>query len=274
MDMGLDEQSIVRQEQALRLFQTIRGTEREQAGCLLKTAVALGQMGKHREAVAKARQIDELQQQRNLVEAELKRTALGRYVAPRFRKPTEVGRELPATSALLQYSTADKNGWLLMLTRDGVHAFPVGVPAAALPESSPHPETGLEELARAWKERPDRVGLDGLVRLARARAEDLGSGTAERRGLIAAEDEQALLDRLGDALLPRAALTELRQRGIKHLVVIPDGTLHYVPFAALRVRSSDAEEKRYLIEEFAISHVPAMTTLETIRAQKQERQKT
>jgi CHAT domain-containing protein len=72
--------------------------------------------------------------------------------------------------------------------------------------------------------------------------------------------------------LPNTALADLRQKNIHHLLVIPDGSLHYVPFAMLRIKDKGNEKTEYLIEEFATSSVPAMTTLETIRKQKKDRQ--
>jgi CHAT domain-containing protein len=114
--------------------------------------------------------------------------------------------------------------------------------------------------------------LDGLVRLARARAEDLGNRQSERQNLVDAEQEKAVLGRLAAVTLPDSALGELRNKGIHGLLIIPDGSLHYVPFAMLRLKNENGAGAHYLVEEFATSYIPAMTTLETIRKQKQERE--
>ena len=219
------------------------------------------------------RDIEELQQRRNMIEAELKRSALGGYIAPEFRKPMEMVKELEHDTAVLQYSVGEKESWLLILTREGVTAHRIGAETPALPEILPRQEAVLEQLVQAWKERPKKVGLDGLVRLARARAEDLGRKVSERHNLIDVKQEQRILERLGEVVLPGSAVTELRQKGIRHLLVIPDGSLHYVPFAMLRVKDGKGTGKRYLLEEFAISYTPAMTTLDTIRKQALERER-
>jgi len=221
------------------------------------------------------RQINELQQQRNMIEVELKRTVLGSYVLPEFRKPMEMAKELGPDTAVLQYSIGEKEGWLLILTQEGVTAHSIEAETPALPELLPRQEATLGRLTEAWGERPEKIGLDGLVRLTRMRAEDLGRKPKERHNLIGASQERAILERLGEVALPSSALSELRDKGIRHLLVIPDGSLHYAPFAMLRVEGGSgraSKEKQYLVEEFSISYTPAMTTLETIRKHKRERE--
>jgi len=218
-------------------------------------------------------EIDRLQQRRNMIEAERKRTALAGYEAPDWRKPMEMAEDLPTDAAALEYSLGEKEGWLLILTREGITAYKLGVDTPALPELLPRQEATLAQLAEAWQKRPEKVGLDGLVRLARARAEDLGKPEAERQKLIDAAKEQAILERLGAAALPEAAVAELRKKGIHHLLVVPDGSLHYVPLAMLCLKNGKDAGTHYLVEELATSYVPAMTTLDTIRKQKQERAK-
>jgi CHAT domain-containing protein len=217
--------------------------------------------------------IEELQQRRNMIEAELKRTASGGYVAPEFRKPMEMAKELDPGTAVLQYSIGEAESWLLILTRDGVTAQKLGAATSALPELLPHQEATLDRLVEAWKTRTDKVGLAGLVRLARARTEDFAKPKHERHNLIDAEQEKAVLGRLAAVILPDSALYELRMKAIRNLLVIPDASLHYIPFATLRLTNENHIDTHYLVEEFASSYVPAMTTLGTIRKQKQEREK-
>jgi tetratricopeptide (TPR) repeat protein/CHAT domain-containing protein len=215
--------------------------------------------------------IDSLQQRRNMIEVELKKTALGGYMTPDFRKPMEMARELGHDTAVLQYSVGEKEGWLLILTREGITPYKLSAESPALPELLVRQEATLAQLAEAWNERPGKIGLDGLVRLARSRAEDLAKRVAERHNLIDAGREMSILERLAAVVLPDTALAELRKKGIHHLLVIPDGALHYIPFAMLRLK--DKKGTHYLVEEFASSYIPAMTTLDTIRKQSQERMK-
>ena len=214
--------------------------------------------------------IGELQQRRNMLEAELKRTALGRYVAPEFRKPMDMAADLAADTAVLQYSLGEKDIWLLILTRDGVTAHKLGCETTALPEVRPPQHATIRQLVEAWQTRPDKIGLDGLVHLACERAED--KGREAKQNLLDAPQEQAILQRLGNSVLPASALAALRQKKIHHLLVIPDGSLHYVPFAMLRVEDEAGATPHYLLEEFSVSYTPAMTTLETVRKQRNERE--
>jgi CHAT domain-containing protein len=124
----------------------------------------------------------------------------------------------------------------------------------------------LSSLAEAWQKRPDTIGMDGLVLLARERSE--GQCRAVKQSLLDAAQEQAILQRLGALVVPSAVLAELRLKKTKHLLIIPDGSLHYLPFAMLRIAAEDGSATRYLLEEFSVSYTPAMTTLETIRKQR------
>ena len=78
-------------------------------------------------------------------------------------------------------------------------------------------------------------------------------------------------DRLRSYRLSRAK-EQLDKQKIGHLLVIPDGSLHYVPFGMLRIAGEKENTRQYLIERFAVSSVPAMTTLETLRRQRAERE--
>jgi CHAT domain-containing protein/tetratricopeptide (TPR) repeat protein len=217
-------------------------------------------------------EIDDLQQQRNMIEVSLKKTALGDYVAPAFRKPMEMARDLDADTAVLQYSLGEEEAWLLILTRTGVTTHKLGVSTQALPELLARQEATIEQLADAWKKRSDTVGLDGLVKLARMRADDLSRKAAERLNLVDEAQEQAILERLGTVVLPITARAELEKQKIGHLLVIPDGSLNYIPFGMLRIAGEKENKRQYLIERFAVSSVPAMTTLETLRRQRTERE--
>ena len=215
------------------------------------------------------RELEELQQRRNLIEVALKRTTLGSYVAPEFRQPLAMAAELGPDRAVLQYSIGEHENWLLLLTRDGISAHRLGCETRALPELRPFQQADSAQLVAAWQQRPGQIGLDGLVQLARARAEDQGCAVPQNR--LDAGQEQAILQRLGNRLLPASALAVLRQQQVRHLVVIPDGALHYLPFAMLRLAGESGAPSRYLLEEFSVSYTPALTTLETIRQQRQDR---
>lgn len=87
-----------------------------------------------------------------------------------------------------------------------------------------------------------------IARLARRFRYDLESDYGSPAAYF--EEAEALHDNLIRPLLPA-----LRSQGIRHLVIVPDGALATVPFAALFNR----ETERYLIEDFSLSVSPSLT---------------
>lgn len=91
-----------------------------------------------------------------------------------------------------------------------------------------------------------------------------------RAAKVSSASSDELLSRLGDDLLgPFAQEIEAARR----LVVVPDGPLHFLPFAALHVPSPGreaaggggvAEARRYLVQERPVSLVPSASTLAVI----------
>ncbi len=49
--------------------------------------------------------------------------------------------------------------------------------------------------------------------------------------------------------------------GIDHLIIVPDGTLHYLPFETLIKNDEETNRPRYLIELFDISYAPSVSSL-------------
>lgn len=183
-------------------------------------------------------------------------------------RPAEMMKELEQDTAVLQFTVVGQRTWLLVLTHRGTIAQKLGVRTSALPELLPLQEPTLGQLVEAWKTRPGQIGLDGLIRLARTRAEDLGRLPHGQHNLISAEQERAIQERLSDVALPASLVARLRRRNIRHLLILCDGALHYLPFALLRPASgTDGVTRKYLIEEFTISYAPSMVTLDTIRKQ-------
>jgi len=219
------------------------------------------------------RDIEDLQQRLNINELKIKNSTIGDYIRPDFRKPMDVARELSSDMAILQYSIGEKDGRLMILTKNAISAYPMDCSVPALPTLLSHQEAKTGEIVDVYRQCPDSVGLDGLVRLSRLRVEDLGKRATEQSNLMNAMDERKILERLGEAVLPEPALSELQDKGIKKLLIIPDGSLYYIPFGILRLSDPRNGGKHFLIEEFAVSCVPSISTLDAIREQAGEREK-
>jgi CHAT domain-containing protein len=102
------------------------------------------------------------------------------------------------------------------------------------------------------------------------KAEDLASRVRLARDLVATpvQDAQgrAVLSSLYDALIaPVRRVATLD--GVSRLIIIPYGTLTYLPFSAL----FDAGARRFLVEDHAILMAPSASALVAVRAARQSR---
>jgi CHAT domain-containing protein len=106
-------------------------------------------------------------------------------------------------------------------------------------------------IARPLLEKPER--LFPLIRAFRADAVE----EVYKTGLLLPGYDKTLAELY--TLLIRPVQEELS--GKRHLVIVPHGVLHYVPFHALVL-----EDGRYLIETFTLSYLPSASVLSYVRA--------
>lgn len=156
----------------------------------------------------------------------------GRAVAP--LSIAEIQSRLDRHDALIDYVVSDSSVMAIVVTRQGVsrHLLPLTADSLAV-------------LVRSLMG-PLMVTFNGRVDLARAPFRlDLSHALYE--GLIA-----PLLTSLG---------------GVQRLVVVPDGVLHYVPFAALASSAETSGVKRdylaahYLVDQYESSYLPSAALL-------------
>jgi len=76
------------------------------------------------------------------------------------------------------------------------------------------------------------------------------------KALMSREYEKPLTELYGNLIKP----VEKELAGKKHLVVVPHGMLHYLPFQALR-----SPEGKYLIESYTVSYLPSGSVLKYAR---------
>ena len=131
---------------------------------------------------------------------------------------------LPADTTLLEYFVVRDQLIAFVVTRESLHARPLGVDLAQVQQMLQMLQLNLKTVPRS---RPE-MAL-GLTRNAN------GVLTQLYRLLMA-----PIADLLTDA---------------SKLVIVPHGALHYLPFHALR------DEKSYLIEQYEISYLPGASLL-------------
>ncbi|MGE0100760.1 MAG: CHAT domain-containing protein [Blastocatellales bacterium] len=206
--------------------------------------------GPHSKAQAdrSAKEIERLQEQYREVQT-LIRQRDPRYAALTQPKPLSLNeirqQVLDDETMLLSYALGEKRSYAWLVTRDSITGFEL-----------PKRET-IEEASRR------------LIALITARNESRpGESAARRRSRIARADARtpgaaAALSRL----VLRPALSRLNKQ---RLLIVADGALQYIPFAALRMASGAAP----LITRHEIVMLPSASTLGVLRRETSGRAQT
>jgi CHAT domain-containing protein len=167
---------------------------------------SIGHESKTGEAAAVEREMAALTEELDRVEAAI-HTANPRYAAlvkPRTLSTAEIQRQLPGDgTTLLEYSLGRERSYLWAVTKNSLQAY-------ELP-----PRAEIEQTAQA---------LTASLRMRPAGASRTAAASSEK-----AAESETLARRLSDMLL-RPVAAELRQQ---RLLIVGDGALNYVPFAAL-----------------------------------------
>ncbi len=146
---------------------------------------------------------------------------------------TSIWPKLDRTTLVLEYYFCGHDLYIFQLSRDGVE---VQVVEGAVPR--------LERLLSLW-----RVNLDLASQAA---------GSDDRMSAFAGlqENSLGLLQRLYDLLL---APVSAALNGCEHLIIVPYGMLHYLPFHCL------FDGVQFVIERLYISYLPAAALLDICR---------
>ncbi len=185
-----------------------------------------------------ATELQRLLSEQEVVRAEIRRRQSAPAVGSALSSFEAIQALLDPDTVLLEYLLGQDGGLVFAVTREGLAT-------AELPARSVIDEKArrLHALVTARKDRvPFETAAERSRRWARADAE------YER---LAREMSELLLRPVADRLARR-------------LVVVADGPLHYVPFAALPDPTSAGAR---LIEGHEITHLPSASVLATLRAQ-------
>ena len=197
--------------------------ERRLAAKAARQTALLGGAGESEEAAAVERELDEILHQLERVEAEIE-SASPRYadlIRPRTLAAAEIQALLDPETALLEYALGEERSFLWWVTSDDVAVY----------------------------ELPGRSQIEAAAR----RLHQLLSATERQdrrqQAATAAELHRMLLAPVAGRL------------GDRRLVVVADGALHYLPFAAL----PDGDRGEPLVVRHEIVHLPSATVLALLR---------
>src|SRR6185295_7296899 len=101
---------------------------------------------------------------------------------------------------------------------------------------------------------PERGQIEAVARA-------VYEGLQQNRQEILRPQMQLVSGKLSDLLLPPV----VRNSGKRRLVIVADGQLHYIPFAALPVLTSNGEPGPLLIDKFQLVYLPSVAALGEMR---------
>lgn len=205
----------------------------------------LGSRAKAEQVASLGKEIEQLNSGLRDTQAEIRRTS-PRYAALTQPQPLTLGeiqkQVLNPWSLLLEYSLGEERSYLWVVGQNSISSF-------TLPKRS----------------------------VIEAAAKRFYDATTARNQFVPRESSQQKQDRIAEAdaesLKAAAALSRLILSpavpllGSKRLIVVADGALQYVPFAALPVGS------RPLVSRHEIVSLPSATTLTVLRAESAQQQK-
>ena len=197
----------------------------EQQGSILERRLrATGQSEKERSALTE--ELSLLRRRRLELRDELRQRSpeFERIVYPDPITVSEVQGLLPEDTALLEYTIGEDDAFVFAITRERFEVF--RLPTAIEP---------LNELVGDFREAILRGGRRG------------GQG---RLRSVAGDLYQSLLGPAGEVL-----------GEVDKLIVVPAGSLFYLPFEALRLPEGATEPSQYLVQRYEVAYIPSATVL-------------
>lgn len=219
--------------------------------------------GKHtaEQAAAASKELDALTIEYNQTEAQIRQSS-PRYAA--LTQPQPLGlREIQAEvldpeTLLLEYALGEERSYVWAVTPDSISSY-------ELPKQSE-----IEAAARSFYKLLTRRNKSGDAVAGETQVQSSARLAKERAGIDAADAElpKAALQLSEMILSPVAA-----QLGTKRVVVVADGALQYVPFAALPEPLVDGSNSgQPLIVKHEVVSLPSASTLAVLRREVRGRQ--
>jgi CHAT domain-containing protein/Tfp pilus assembly protein PilF len=244
LDMLTEARADIRQGVDPALLERERSLQ-QQISARAAWQLQLGVKNNARQVAAAAKEVDALTTQLQEVEAQI-RTSSPRYAALTQPQPLDLKdiqqKLLDDDTLLLEYSLGEERSYLWVASKRSLASFELARRA------------DIEKVARQ---------LYALVTAPNQQAQSAD----QKRGLRVARttsDERHLQDAIATlsqlVIAPAGALL-----GTKRLLIVADGALHYVPFAALTSQPGTAGRYKPLVVDHEVVSLPSASTLAVLR---------
>lgn len=188
------------------------------------------------QAVGIQQEIKDLYQAQNQLKDEIRKEspAYAQLKYPEPLKLAEIQQQLDGDTVLLQYSLGEERSYLWAVTKTGMTSY-------TLPKRS-----DIEKSANQFRDLLRDPGMQGV------------SPSDQQKGTSLAQTANQL-----STLILAPAAAELKRN--RRIVIVADGALHTIPFAALTVPGSDSTTYNPLVKHHEIVNLPSASTIAILR---------
>ncbi|MCC5609866.1 tetratricopeptide repeat protein [Nostoc sp. CHAB 5834] len=175
------------------------------------------------------------------------RTTSPKYAALKYPEPLkldQIQQQLDKDTILLQYSLGEQRSYVWVVTPNSLHSYEL--PKRKLIETAALDlKAGLQDIANQGTS-PDNIPLAG---------------------------KKISITQAANQLSELIIAPVTKHLGQKRLVVVADGVLQYIPFAALTIPQSSISQKNYqpLLLNHEIVNLPSASTIDILRKEIKER---
>jgi len=197
----------------------------------------MGQMNRKEELATLSKELSELEDQYQQVQVAIRKSSprYGALTQPQPLTLKEIQQELDPDTILLEYSLGEERSYLWAVTKDAINSYEI---------------PKREQIKSASQKVYDLITRRG------GNSSQTAATSAQPSDVADLELVKAIRDLSGMVLGPVAAVL-----GTKRLVVVADGALQYVPFAALSNPRSTTASNQPLIVDHEVITLPSASVL-------------
>ena len=237
LDMLTETQTDIRRGVDPALLEREQNVRQQLSVKAQRLIVLTGQKGKEDQLAQMNKDVNALEEENFQIQAQLRKAspAYAALTQPQPLSAKEIQQQLDPDSVLLEYSLGEERSYLWVVSPDGIKTY-------ELPK-----EQDIEKVARqVYESLTARSVVNGLE-------------TPEQREARIAQADKQFQESAGQLsqMVLQPAASEL---GTKRLIVVADGVLQYVPFAALSVANA-AMGYRPIIHDHEIVSLPSASAL-------------